>query len=50
LVYVDDVNLLHDDVCTIKKNLETLINANKEVDIELTKYMLLSRHQSAAQK
>jgi ribosomal protein S2 len=42
------VNLLGD-----KKNMETLIDASKEVGLEVntekTKYMLLSRHQNAGQ-
>jgi hypothetical protein len=53
LVYLDDVNLLGDiiRVDTIKRNTQTLINASKEVGLEVntekTKYMLLSRHQNA---
>jgi ribosomal protein S2 len=53
LVYADDVNLQGDSVDTIKKNTQTLIDASKEVglevNIEKTKYMLLSRHQNAGQ-
>jgi hypothetical protein len=53
LVYVDDVNLLGDNIDAIKKNMEALIYAIKEIDLELntekTKYMLLSRHQNAGQ-
>jgi hypothetical protein len=53
LVYADDVNLLGDNIVTIKKNMETLIDASKEVGLEVntekTKYMLLSRHQNAGQ-
>jgi hypothetical protein len=53
LVYADDMNLLGDNIDTIKKNTETLIGASKEVGLELnaekTKYMLLSRHQNAGQ-
>jgi hypothetical protein len=51
----DDVNLLGDniDMDTIKENTETLIDASKEVGLEVntekTKYMLLSRHQNAGQ-
>jgi hypothetical protein len=47
LAYADDVNLLGDNIDTIKKNMETLIDASKEVD--RTKYMLLSRHQNVGQ-
>jgi hypothetical protein len=35
LVYVDDVNLLGDNTDTIKKNMETLIEASKEVGLEV---------------
>jgi hypothetical protein len=35
LAYVDDVNLLGDNIDTIKKNTETLIDANKEVGLEI---------------
>jgi hypothetical protein len=53
LAYADDVNLLGDNIDTIKKNMEILIDATKEVGLEInvekTKYMLLSRHQNAGQ-
>jgi ABC-type antimicrobial peptide transport system ATPase subunit len=49
LAYADDVNLLGDNIDTIKKNPETLIDPSKEVGLEInvekSKYMLLSRHQ-----
>jgi hypothetical protein len=50
LAQVDDMNLLEDNLDTIKKNMETLIDASKEVGLEIkvekAKYMLLSRHQN----
>jgi hypothetical protein len=53
LSYADDVNLLGDNIDTTEKIAETLIDANKEVDLEInvekTKYMLLSHHQNAGQ-
>jgi hypothetical protein len=53
LAYADDVNLLGDNIDTIEKNTDTVIDANKEVGLEInaeeTKYMLLSRHQNAGQ-
>jgi hypothetical protein len=35
LAYADDVNLLGDNVDTIKKNMETLIDASKEIGLEI---------------
>jgi hypothetical protein len=53
LAYADDVNLLGNNIHTIKKSTETLIDANKEVGLEIivdkTKYMLLSRYQNEDQ-
>jgi hypothetical protein len=53
LPYADDVILLGDDINTINKNTETLVYASKEVDLEVnvekTKYMLVSRDQNAGQ-
>jgi hypothetical protein len=50
LAYADDMNLLRKDIDTIQENTETLIDASKEVcleiNVEKTKYMLLSRHQN----
>jgi hypothetical protein len=52
-VYADDVNVLGDIICTIKKNTQTLMDASKEVGLEVnteeTKYMSLSHHQNAGQ-
>jgi hypothetical protein len=51
LVYADDVNLLGYNTGSVKKNTETIIDASKEVGLEVnaekTKYMLLSHHQNA---
>jgi hypothetical protein len=55
LDYTDDVNLLGDNIDTMKKNTETLIDASKQVGLEInfekTKYtsMLLSCLQNAGQ-
>jgi hypothetical protein len=47
LAYADDVNLLGDSMDTINKNTQTLTEASKEVGLEVnvekTKYMLVSR-------
>jgi hypothetical protein len=53
LAYADDVNLLGDNIDAIQKNTDILIDASKEVGLEIsiekTKYMLLSRHQNVGQ-
>jgi hypothetical protein len=53
LAYADDVNLLGDNMDTINENADTLIDANKEVgqevNVEKTKYMLVSRDQHGDQ-
>jgi hypothetical protein len=53
LVYADDDILLVDNINTIKRNREALIDSNKEVSLEVgmgeTKYMLMSCHQNAGQ-
>jgi hypothetical protein len=50
LAYADDVNLLGDKIDNVQKNTETLIDVSKEVGLEInvekTKYMLLSRHRN----
>jgi hypothetical protein len=47
------VNLLEDNTDTIRKNTEMLIDASEvvglEINIQKTKYMLLSRHQNVGQ-
>jgi hypothetical protein len=53
LVMIMELDLLGDNIDTIKKNTKTLIDASKEVGLEInveeTKYMLLSRHQNVRQ-
>jgi hypothetical protein len=53
LAYADDVNLLGDNIDTVNKNTHTIIDASKEVGLEVnvekTKYMLVSRDQNAGQ-
>jgi hypothetical protein len=53
LAYADDVNLLGDNTDTIKKNTETLIDASKEVGLEInvekTKHMFISGQQNVGQ-
>jgi hypothetical protein len=51
LAYSEDVNLLGDNIDAIKKNTETLIDASKEVGLEINveETMLLSRQQNIGQ-
>jgi hypothetical protein len=53
LAYADDVNLLGDDIHTINRNTESLIDSSKQVGIEVhvnnSKYVLVSRDPNADQ-
>jgi hypothetical protein len=53
LAYADDVSLLGDNIDTINKNTETLIDDSNavglKINVEKIKYMLLSHHQGVGQ-
>jgi hypothetical protein len=54
LVYADDVNIVEENVDTVNKIRETLLDVSKKVRLEVnpekTKYMLMSRSQKVGQK
>jgi hypothetical protein len=53
LLYADDVNLLGNSVNTIKENTEILLEANRDMGLEInaekTKYMIMSHHPNSGQ-
>jgi hypothetical protein len=53
LAYADDINLLGGDIYTVKENTETLLEASRDIGLEInaekTKYMIVSRHTNAGQ-
>jgi sorting nexin-29 len=54
LAYADDVNIVGENIYTIQKNTKVLLDASKEVGLEVnpeeTKYMLVSMCQKAGQR
>ena len=50
LVYADDVNMLEENLQTVRENAEIFIKASKDIGLEVnsdkTKYMIRSRQQN----
>jgi hypothetical protein len=53
LVYADDINLLGDSINTIKRNMKTLLEAIRDIGLEInakkTKYVIMSHHLNSGQ-
>jgi hypothetical protein len=53
LVCADNINLLGDSINTINQNTETILEASRDVGLEInaekTKYMIMSRHPNSGQ-
>ena len=53
LVYADDVNMLGQNLQTVRENAEIFIKTSKDIGLEInfenTKYMIISRHENVIQ-